>query len=130
MKKQPVGILLAVTLIFSAFCLGFFLGRNQPSAPVQVSGVSTAPRAEAQTETTQPETTVPTEPPVQFPVNINSANQRELEALPGIGEVLAARILAYRTEHGRFAAVEELMLVEGIGEGKLEDMLEFITTGG
>lgn len=50
--------------------------------------------------------------------------------LPGIGEVLAERILLYRTEHGPFTYVEQLLYVEGIGEKKLEELLDLITIGG
>lgn len=53
-------------------------------------------------------------------VNINAASAESLSGLPGIGEVLAERIIAYREAHGPFTSVEELMRVEGIGEGKLD----------
>ena len=50
------------------------------------------------------------------PVNLNSANAAQLEELPGVGPVLAQRIIDWRTEHGRFASVDELGEVSGIGE--------------
>jgi len=50
--------------------------------------------------------------------------------LPGIGETLAERIVVYRNTHGRFRSVEQLLNVEGIGTGKLEAILDYITTGG
>jgi comEA protein len=49
------------------------------------------------------------------PVNINDATATELIALPGIGPAMAGRIIAYRKEHGRFASVDELDRVRGIG---------------
>jgi competence protein ComEA len=49
-------------------------------------------------------------------VNLNSATASELEGLPGVGPVLAGRIVDWRTEHGRFASVDELAEVSGIGE--------------
>lgn len=52
-------------------------------------------------------------------VRLNLAGVEELETLPGVGPVLAERILAYREEHGPFAVVEDLLDVPGIGEGKL-----------
>lgn len=52
------------------------------------------------------------------PLDLNSATAEELEALPGIGAELASRILEYRRTHGGFTAVEELMEVPGIGEGR------------
>jgi competence protein ComEA len=52
-------------------------------------------------------------------IDLNGATVAELEELPGVGPVLAERIAAYRDEHGPFAAVEDLLDVPGIGEGKL-----------
>jgi competence protein ComEA len=50
------------------------------------------------------------------PVNLNAATAAQLEELPGVGPVLAQRIIDWRTEHGRFASVDELGEVSGIGE--------------
>lgn len=50
------------------------------------------------------------------PVSLNAASVAELEALPGVGPVLAGRIVDWRAKHGRFSAVEELREVSGIGE--------------
>ncbi|MCP1659897.1 ComEA family DNA-binding protein [Neisseria perflava] len=50
-------------------------------------------------------------------VNINTASQSELEALPGIGPAKAKAIVAYRQQHGQFKSVDELKNVKGIGEG-------------
>ena len=47
--------------------------------------------------------------------------------MPGIGEGLAKRIVAYRTEHGPFEGPEGLMEVSGIGEKKLEELRDYIT---
>lgn len=49
------------------------------------------------------------------PVDVNTASATDLEALPGIGPVLAARIVAHREAHGRFERLEDLLEVEGIG---------------
>ena len=59
-------------------------------------------------------------------LNINEATREELEALPGIGEVLAERILAYRRECGAFYDVGELREVEGIGDRMLQNLLPYI----
>jgi len=48
-------------------------------------------------------------------VDLNKASSEELQRLPGIGEVLAGRITAYRTEHGPFATLDDLKAVSGIG---------------
>ena len=49
-------------------------------------------------------------------VNLNTASQAELEALPGIGPKTAERILEYRQKSGGFKKIEDLMNVKGIGE--------------
>lgn len=48
-------------------------------------------------------------------VNLNTASQAELDALPGVGQVTAQRIIAWRTEHGQFTSVDELQEIDGIG---------------
>ena len=54
-----------------------------------------------------------------LPVDVNSAGVDRLTDLPGVGQVLATRILAHRETHGPFETLEELLDVPGIGEGKL-----------
>lgn len=60
-------------------------------------------------------------------ININYATQEELETLPGIGPVLAQRIIEYREEYGPFVDIEELINVEGIGEALLDRIRDLIT---
>ena len=127
--KNKVSVLLAVvTALFVGFTLGLFVGRNSGSGTVTLAvpaQMQTAPTTAA----TAPTQTVPEET-VSFPVNINTADADTLTALPGIGRVLAERILAYRQQNGSFRAVEEIMKVEGIGEKKAEAILDLITVGG
>lgn len=54
------------------------------------------------------------------PLDLNTADAAALDALPGIGPVLAGRIVAWREEHGRFRSLEELAEVEGIGPALVE----------
>ena len=60
-------------------------------------------------------------------INLNSANQAELENLPGIGEVLAQRIIDYRTQRGPFRTIEDIKEVSGIGDKRFEAIRELIT---
>ncbi len=127
MKIKISAILAVVTALFVGFTLGLFVGRNSGSVTVAVpERMQTAPATAA---ATNPSETVPAET-VSFPVNINTADADTLTALPGIGPVLAERILAYRAQNGPFQAIEEITNVEGIGEKKAETILELITVGG
>ena len=126
MKNKLLTVLLILTALFAGLMLGLYLGRNPAGGSVTVSIPAQAQSAAAAADT-QPE---PSAQEDALPVDINSANVTDLAQLPGIGEVLARRIVDYRTIHGRFTAVEQLTNVEGIGEGKLEAILEQITIGG
>jgi competence protein ComEA len=66
-------------------------------------------------------------PAPSAPVDLNSATLASLDALPGIGPVLAQRILDWRTAHGRFSSVDELGEVSGIGEATLADLRPVVT---
>jgi len=59
-------------------------------------------------------------------VDLNTADQAALETLPGIGPALAGRILAWRDEHGRFASVDDLLDVSGIGDARLADLRDLV----
>jgi competence protein ComEA len=60
-------------------------------------------------------------------VNINTADEATLETLNGVGPVLAAAIIQYRTEHGPFASIDQLDEVSGIGPATLEDLRSQVT---
>lgn len=62
-------------------------------------------------------------------LNINTADLPALCTLPGIGEVKARAILAYRQEHGPFTELEQLLEVSGIGEKTLEDLRDLLFVG-
>ena len=60
-------------------------------------------------------------------ININKANIIELKELPGIGDVLAGRIIEYRSDKGEFKSIEELKNVNGIGDKKFDDIKDKVT---
>lgn len=172
MKKPQLHLLLTLTVVFAAFTLGLFLGRNMNHSDIQLSTVSAATVTQA-TESTQlqlaaepaatqsqaPETTMPEQTETQPPaseetapsetgqsqdettqpatadenaeasglININTATRAQLETLPGIGEVLAQRIIDYREANGPFTSVNQLTQVKGIGEKRLAAIIDLIT---
>ncbi len=65
------------------------------------------------------------QPPVK-PIDINVANAKELQELPGVGPVTAQRIIDLREKSGRFKRVEDLLAVRGISQKKLEAMRPYI----
>jgi competence protein ComEA len=60
-------------------------------------------------------------------VDLNSATVGQLDGLPGVGPVLAQRILDWRTAHGRFDSVDQLRSVSGIGDSKFADLKLLVT---
>ena len=129
MTKPKISVLLVMTLVFAAFLLGFYLGRNQNTDQLRVSvpdKLLTAPTKPAEKETEPTDVTSD----ISFPISINQAGKQEFMALPGIGDVLAQRMIDYREEHGSFSSVEELLNVEGVGKKRLEEILDLITIGG
>ena len=62
-------------------------------------------------------------------ININTATAEELEALPGVGEVIATRIIAYREQNGPFRSVDDLIHVEGISDRAIDEFRALVTAG-
>lgn len=63
-------------------------------------------------------------------VDLNRATAADLDQLPGVGPVLARRMVDYRKSVGRFHAIEDLRAVKGIGRKKLERLKPFVTVAG
>lgn len=122
-------VLLALTALFVTFTLAFFIGRNSVNAVITTQSAAISEKTEIVTSSgqeTQKETQAQQEVQAPLSVNLNTATQAELEALPGIGPTLAQRIIAWREENGPFVSTEQLMDVEGIAEGKFEDLKDLI----
>ena len=113
MKKQGVMILLIVMIIFVSILISFFLGRNIGKSPIHISKL--------------PDPTSPSTSASENKININTADMDELQKIPGIGAVLAQRIIDYRDANGPFETVSELTNVSGIGLDRLIQISDYIT---
>jgi len=96
---------------------------TDPAAPPQPSAATTSGDATPAPPTPQPTVR-------DGRIDINAAGAEELTDLPGIGPVLAQRIVDYRNANGPFAAPGDIIQVSGIGPKKLEALLPLIKTGG
>lgn len=125
MKKPGPMILIVASLVFAGFLIGFFIGRNCAGTPILVS----KPVQEA-SATNSGGSTESSETNSNGKININTATAEQLQLLPGIGEVLAKRIIDNREENGPFTSITDLGRVDGIGPERLAAILELITVGG
>jgi competence protein ComEA len=97
------------------------VGQPDPAPAVGISGGATGSSGGTGSG---PASSVPA-----APIDINTATAEELDALPGVGPSTAAAIVAYRQEHRRFASVDELQEVKGIGPAKFEALEPMVTVG-
>ena len=114
----PEKAIFAVTAAFLVFTGGYFLGGRGSDAPytVDTQTVWTGEVGDKASVSVRPDS-----------VNINTATAEELQSLPGIGRTRAEDIIADRAVNGPFRIPEDLMRVPGIGEGTLNEILEYIT---
>jgi competence protein ComEA len=97
---------------FLAAILGFTMTFTTVALPVQTDSRARAP--------------VHTQKTV---VDINRASTEEFQKLPGIGPKLAQQIVDYRTKHGPFRRVEDLLIIKGIGNKKWEALRPYVCAG-
>ena len=116
-------VMLVLTFGFVMLALGFYIGRN--------SGVTIIYEQPAAQEAPQQQTQVVTEEPaaVREKININTADAVMLESLPGIGPVLAERIVEYRQTYGPFRTIDQIKDVSGIGDATFAELEPWITVG-
>lgn len=113
---------LALIAAFLLLTVGYFLSQRGGGEPYTVSAQFpwTEEAAARALEATQGGGSVQR-------VNINTAGAEELEKLSGIGQVNARAIVADREANGPFRFPEEIIRVSGIGQGTLEEILDYIT---
>jgi competence protein ComEA len=145
-------IIIVVTALFICFTAGFFVGKSVSrnvmtfsqaddsggaGASAAPSGQNTAadtgvpllpsPPGDTTGGTTVTQTAASLSPEAAGRININTASAAQLDSLPGIGEVLARRIIEYRQQNGDFQKPEDIMNVSGIGQSKYDDIKDMIT---
>ena len=134
LRKWAILALVVLALVFS---VGFLLGRASVPYPISAA-VSHVPETNTENEkqdaeeneaadSTAAETDGADQAAPQGIVNINTADADALQTLPGVGEVLAGRIIEYRELSGGFVTVEQLMEVSGIGRQKFDALRDDIT---
>ena len=82
----------------------------------------------AEADSTDHDTATPiTKKSLTGTININTASSEELQLLPRIGPATAAKIIAYRQQHGPFATIEEIQKVKSIGPKTFDNIKDYIT---
>ncbi len=65
--------------------------------------------------------------PASAKVNLNTASVEQLDTLPGVGPVTAQAIVGWRSDHGRFSSIDDLLEVKGIGDATLAELRDRVT---
>jgi competence ComEA-like helix-hairpin-helix protein len=85
------------------------------------------PRKQTETISTFPQSTARDQTATPNRININTAPVGELEQLPGVGKVLAERIVTHREQYGPFRRAEHLMMVRGFSDSKFRKLRDLVT---
>jgi competence ComEA-like helix-hairpin-helix protein len=102
--------------------------RAGPAPVVAATSAATSAGETAAAEPAGPQAPV-VAPPAGVPLDLNRASARDLDALPGIGPVLAGRIVEHRERNGRYGRVEDLLAVRGIGPRLFARLRPRVTVG-
>lgn len=125
-SKMLRSLLIKLAMLAAAAALVLWIGwpTPGPTPEPEESAPDSLPQTGQKPPTSLPRPTelAPAAPSTVGRLDINRATIEELQHLPGIGEVLARRVVERRTAHGPFRTVEELREVKGIGARRLEQL--------
>lgn len=125
-KKYPTIFSFGVKLLLLSGVLGIlsFAGILESPSHFAPSGALSVQQADASTG--DPSQSSPVKVADIGPVNINRGSAEDFLHLPGIGPVLAERIIRYRREHGTFGSIRDIQNVKGIGEKRFAQLEPYI----
>lgn len=123
LKRLAAFVIPALALLACGVMLGIFIMQTRVPGTVSVQHAEPDEPEEA-VQTVMEE---PSDAATDDRLDLNTATAAELQELPGIGEVIAQRIIDYRDLCGRFLDPEQLMEVYGIGEAKYEKLRDLVT---
>ena len=122
LKRLAAFVIPALALLACGVMLGIFLMQTRTAGTISVQRAAPdEPEEAVQTVMEEPSDAADDR------LDLNRATAEELQELPGIGEVIAQRIIDYRELCGRFLDPEQLMEVDGIGQAKYEKLRELVT---
>lgn len=129
-KNYPTSCSFGVKLLLLAGTVGFLSFAGLLESPTQFAPSNALSVRQVDASPEQP----PPSPPVMVAdvgrVNINRGTADDLRRLPGIGPVLAARVIRYRQEHGKFGSIRDIQNVKGIGEKRFAQLEPYIHLDG
>ena len=115
LKNIERNLLLIITAVFLVVLLSVFITRQEHNNVISLSEIEN--------------TVTATVPIINGKININTADEKQLQELPKIGAVISKRIVAYRQEYGNFEKIEDIRNVSGIGNATFDAIVDYITTG-
>ena len=122
LKRLAAFVIPALALLACGVMLGIFIMQTRTAGTISVQRAAPdEPEEAVQTDMEEPSDAADDR------LDLNTATAAELQELPGIGEVIAQRIIDYRDLCGRFLDPEQLMEVDGIGEAKYEKIRDLVT---
>lgn len=123
MKKVFQNPFIIVVMLCIFLVAGVLIGRHTMTSVIKLK----ENKYPEEPDSYQNDETVPQEFMIGDKIDINHAPAEAFAVLPGIGDILAERIVTYREENGPFQSVDDLLKVEGIGDSKLNAIREYLT---